>query len=47
MANLETVVIGTKNGPVVINKSDFDKTKHKLFPEKEEAKPAKGKGKGK
>lgn len=28
---VSTVVIGTKNGPVVINESDFDKQKHKLF----------------
>jgi hypothetical protein len=54
MAAVETVIIETENGPVLINKSDFDDSKHKLFgqkeaePEKaEEPKPAKGKGKGK
>ena len=31
---LETVVIESKNGPVVINKSDFDKSKHKLHSDK-------------
>lgn len=30
MAACETVVIETDNGPVVINKSDYDKDKHVL-----------------
>jgi len=35
---METVVIKTVNGPVIINKSDFDPEKHVLF--EEEAKAA-------
>lgn len=35
---VETVVIESDNGPVVINKSDFDEKKHALF-KKEKAKP--------
>jgi len=31
---LETVLIETDSGAVVINKSDFDEKKHKLFKEK-------------
>lgn len=30
MANIETVVIETENGPVVINKCDFKEGGHKL-----------------
>lgn len=30
MNTLETVTVKTKNGPVVINKSDFDKDIHEL-----------------
>ena len=37
---LETVVIETKNGPCEINKSDFDKEKHKIHKAKAE-KPTK------
>lgn len=33
---LETVTIETENGPVRINKGDFDEKKHKLFEEKKE-----------
>lgn len=41
MPKIPTVSIATSNGPVLINKSDFDETKHKLFgstaiPEKQE-----------
>jgi hypothetical protein len=35
----ETVVIQTENGPVVINKEDYDKAKHKLVGEE---KPKRG-----
>lgn len=39
MSALETVIIETSNGPVVINKSDFDPEKHKLYsPEVEQPK---------
>jgi hypothetical protein len=30
VGRVKTVVISTKNGPVVINESDFDKSKDKL-----------------
>lgn len=41
----ETVTIESPNGPVVINKSDFDEKKHKLA--KNEADPKKtGQGQG-
>tara|TARA_R110000851_G_scaffold182202_1_gene331306 strand:- start:434 stop:568 length:135 start_codon:yes stop_codon:yes gene_type:complete len=42
---LETVTIETKAGPVVINKSDFDKSKHNLHKEKpaKKEKPVKAK----
>ena len=35
----ETVTIATENGPVVINKSDFDQNKHKLHRNKPGPKP--------
>lgn len=39
--SMETVVIKTVNGPVIINKSDFDQEKHELYVEEkqEEQKP--------
>ena len=35
---LETVTIKTENGPVVINKDDFDPKEHELFGAKPKAK---------
>lgn len=37
----ETVVIETENGPVVINKSDFDPKSHKLAGQKDDVKSSK------
>lgn len=34
MAKLETVQVQSPQGPVTINKSDFDSSKHKLVGEK-------------
>ena len=42
---LETVTIDTKDGPAVINKSDFDSKKHTLAGAAKKAKPTKTKGK--
>lgn len=41
----ETVVIETKNGEVIINKSDYDSKIHTLAGQKKEAKPKPKKGK--
>lgn len=41
MLKLETVTIDTENGPVVINKSDYDEKAHVLIGEKK--KPVKKK----
>ena len=38
MSVCEVVTIETKNGPVDINKSDFDKNKHKLVVKKQPVK---------
>ena len=34
---METVVIKTENGPVIINKIDFDPEKHELYVEEKQA----------
>ena len=39
MSQVETVTIQTENGPVVINKEDYDQSKHKLAGEE---KPRRG-----
>ena len=42
MSAMHTVIIQTENGPVTINKVDFDESKHTLAGSKqEEKKPAK------
>lgn len=41
MGTCETVKIKTENGPVIINKSDYDPKKHEIIKDKEDKKESK------